>query len=261
MTIPSLSEAAIRRQATAESPSRGKNYYQRGAVISLVRRGNVLQAQVEGSQYEHYRVQVTFDEGTITRVACDCPYDWGSRCNHIVATLLACLREPDQIEERLPLDGLLADLGREQLQGLLPHLTARDPTVADEIEGQLALSRAALDESAAGAAPKEAPQRRMPVDPRPVRRQVSGILHSLDRLCPSDAYWHVRSVVDQVRQLLRQAQDFVEAGDRRDALLLLEAITAEYVEGWTCLDDSDSYASRFFGGLGRDRPGKRRSHA
>jgi uncharacterized Zn finger protein len=36
MTIPSLSEAAIRRQATAESFSRGEDYYHGGAVVSLV---------------------------------------------------------------------------------------------------------------------------------------------------------------------------------------------------------------------------------
>jgi hypothetical protein len=42
MTVPSLGEAAIRRQATAESFSRGESYYHWDAVISLVQRGDVL---------------------------------------------------------------------------------------------------------------------------------------------------------------------------------------------------------------------------
>jgi uncharacterized Zn finger protein len=250
MTIPSLSEAAIRRQATAESFSRGESYYRGGAVVSLVQRGNVLQAEVEGSQYEPYRVRITFDEGGVTGAVCDCPYDWGGWCKHIVATLLACLRAPDLIEERPTLDQLLADLDREQLQGLLLHLAANDPYAADEIESQIALSQAAPDKTETVVSPKDAPQRRTPIDSRPIRRQVSGILHSLDRMRPSEAYWHVSSVVDHVRQLLYQAQDFVEAGDGRNALLLLEAITDEYVEGWTCLDDSDGFAGEFFGDLG-----------
>ena len=100
MTIPSLSEAVIRRQATAESFSRSESYYHRSAVVSLVQRGKVLQAEVEGSQYEPYRVQVTFDEGGLTGAVCDCLYDWGGWCKHIVVALLACLREPDLVEER-----------------------------------------------------------------------------------------------------------------------------------------------------------------
>ena len=246
MAIPTLSEAAIRQQATAESFRRGENYYRQGAVGSLVQRGNVLQAEVEGSQYEPYRVRVTFDEGGITDAVCSCPYDWGGWCKHIVATLLACLEDPDEIEVRPALDELLADLDREELQDLLLHLAARAPSVADEIEGQIVLLRSAPVDSQAAL-----PARRTPVDPQPVRRQVAAILHSLDRMRSSEAYWHVGSVVDQVRQLLDQVQGFIEAGDGRNALLLLEAITDEYVEGWLYLDDSDGYAGEFFSELGQ----------
>jgi hypothetical protein len=66
----------------------------------------------------------------------------------------------------------------------------------------------------------------------------------------SEAYWHVGDVVNQVRQLLSQVQDFIKAGDGRNALVLLEAITDEYMEGWHYLDDSDGYAGGFFGDLG-----------
>jgi len=247
MTIPSFSEATIRQQASAESFRRGENYYWQGAVGSLVQRGNVLQAEVEGSQYEPYRVHITFDEGGITDADCSCPYDWGGWCKHIVATLLACLEDPDEIETRSALDELLADLDREELQSLLLHLTKHDPYVADEIEGQIALLRPTPADSQT---PDTSPVRRTPVDPQPIRRQVSGILHSLDRMRPSEAYWHVGGVVDQVRQLLNQVQGFIEAGDGRNALLLLEAITDEYVAGWFYLDGSDGTTGEFFSELG-----------
>ncbi len=245
MTIPSLSEASIRQQATAQSFRRGESYYQGGAVISLVQRGSVLQAEVEGSQYEPYRVRITFDEGGVTGADCDCPYDWGDCCKHIVAVLLACLHEPDLVEERSTLDESLAGLDREQLQDLLLHLAARDPNAADEIE-----SRIASDVSKAGVSSQDAPQRHTLVDPRPIRRQVRGILHSLDRMRRSEAYWHVESVVDQARRLLYQVQSRIEDEDGRNALLMLEAITDEYVKEWTCLDDSDGFAGEFFGELG-----------
>ncbi|MBM4430980.1 MAG: SWIM zinc finger domain-containing protein [Chloroflexi bacterium] len=249
MAIPSLSESIIRQQATAESFRRGEDYYWRGAVGSLVQRGNALQAEVEGSQYEPYRVRVTFDEGGITDADCSCPYDWGGWCKHIVATLLACLEAPDEIEGRPALDELLTDLDREELQDLLLHLATQNPYVVDEIESQVALLRSTTAESQATEA-ATVPPRRTPVDPQPVRRQVTAILHSLDYMRPSEAYWQVNSVVGQVRQLLNQVQGFLEAGDGRNALVLLEAITDEYVEGWICLDDSDGYAGEFFGELG-----------
>lgn len=254
MTTLSLSEAAIRRQATAESFSRGESYDHGGAVISLVQRGDVLQAEVEGSQYEPYRVRITIDEGGVTSVTCDCPYDWGGWCKHIVATLLACLHAPDLIEECPPLDELLADLDREQLRDLLLHLATNDPYAADEVESQIALSRTTRDKSECGTSPNDSPQRRTLIDPRPIRRQVNSILHSLDRMRSSEAYWHVSSVVDQVRRLLDGTRDFIEAGDGRNALLLLEAITEEYVAGWLCLDDSDGYAGRSVRILARPGP-------
>ena len=249
MLIPALSESIIRQQASAESFLRGENYYRRGAVVSLVERGNLLKAKVEGSHYEPYRVGITFDEGGITGAVCSCPYAWGGWCKHIAATLLACLDDPEKTEVRPTLDVLLADLDREQLQSLLLHLATRDPYVADEIEGQIVFLRSVPADSQAPQAGTP-PARHTPVDPQPVRRQVSGILHSLDRMRSSEAYWHVGGVVDQVRQLLNQVQGFVEAGDGRNALILLEAITDEYVEGWLCVDDSDGYAGGFFGELG-----------
>ena len=249
MNIPGLSESAIRQQVTAESFRRGQDYYRRGAVLSLVRRGDVLRAEVEGSQYEPYRVRVAFDQGGITEVTCSCPYDWGGWCKHVVAVLLACLRDPKEIEERPALDELLADLDRGQLQDLVLDLAAHDPDLADEIEGRVTMLRSAVDDTEDRGTGAHAP-RRTTVDPQPIRRQVSVILHSLDRMRPSEAYWQVGSVVNQVGQVLDQARAFIEAGDGRNALIYLEAITGEYVEGWLCLDDSDGYAGEFFGTLG-----------
>jgi uncharacterized Zn finger protein len=249
MSIPGLSEGSIRQQAAADSFRRGQEYYCSGAVVSLVRRGHVLRAEVEGSQYEPYRVRVTFDQGGITEATCSCPYDWGGWCKHIVAVLLACLHDPGKIEERPALDELLADLDREQLRDLVLRLAAHDPDLADEIEGRVALLRAAADDTKDIETVAQAP-RRTTVDPQPIRRQVSAILHSLDRMRPSEAYWHVGSVVNRVGQVLDQARAFIKAGDGGNALVYLEAVTDEYVEGWLCLDDSDGYAGGFFALLG-----------
>ena len=119
----SLTEATIRTLATAQSYERGEAYYHSGAVLDLVKRGNTLVARVEGSSYEPYEVSVELmEEGSGIEAHCTCPYDWGGYCKHIIATLLACVREPDQVTERQPVAELLADLGREDLLNLLTDL-------------------------------------------------------------------------------------------------------------------------------------------
>jgi uncharacterized Zn finger protein len=250
MTTPSISEASIRWQATSQSFSRGERYYWGGAVISLVQRGNGVHAEVQGSQYEPYTVRFTFDDDGVTDVICSCPYDWGGWCKHIVAVMLACHREPDRIDVRPTLDDLLAGLDLEQARGILLHLAANDPHTVALIERQIALSQAASDTSKTDVSPEDALQQRTRIDPGLIRRQVRDVLHSLDGMRRSEAYWHVGSVVDQVRQLLYHVQGFIESGDGRNALVFLEAITEEYVTSWFYLDDSDGFASGFFRELG-----------
>lgn len=67
MPLPHLTEPIIRQHALAESFQRGRDYYQQGAVISLVQRGMTLQAVVEGSQVPSYVIRCTFNpDGSIT---------------------------------------------------------------------------------------------------------------------------------------------------------------------------------------------------
>jgi uncharacterized Zn finger protein len=248
-TIPNLTKSAIRRHATAESFQRGQDYYRGGAVGALIRRGDTIQAEVEGSRYEPYRVWITFDQAGITDGECSCPYDWGGWCKHLVATALAILNDPGRVEARPALEDLVDGLNREALQELVLHLAARHPHLAKEIEQEAASLGPALEHAPVTEAATPALRRTM-VDPLPLRRQVKAILHSVDHMRHSEAYWEVGSVVNQVRGLLSQVEEFVEAGDGRNALLLLEAITDGYVENWTDLDDSDGDAGGFFGELG-----------
>jgi uncharacterized Zn finger protein len=109
-----LSEATIRHHVIAQSFERGQGYYRNGSVTSLIQRGNVLSASVEGSEVDPYRISIHFDKGGITSAICTCLYDYEGWCKHIVATLLTCLHQPDQIEQRSELAELLAPLNQAQ---------------------------------------------------------------------------------------------------------------------------------------------------
>ncbi|CAN5582965.1 hypothetical protein BH24GEM3_BH24GEM3_14410 [soil metagenome] len=241
MPAPALTEAAIHQRVSDQIFGRGEDYYQRGAVVSLARRGELLLAEVEGSDILPYRVSIRMGaagEGVL-QADCSCPYgiEWGGWCKHIVATLLAAIREPDTVEEQPPLDSLLEDLGRDQLQSLLVELTARQPELYDPIVSLLPRLSAP---AAAGVQPPVA------VDAAAVRRRVRGALRGLSGMRASEAYWHVGSVVAGVREVLQEVRAHLDAGDGRSALVVLEAITDEYVRDWTELDDSDGEISDFF---------------
>lgn len=243
--LPKITRAVIQRATTAQSFSRGEDYYATGAVAELVRRGDTVYAEVEGSSYEPYQVEITFDEDDIDDAYCTCPYDWGGWCKHIVAVLLAIADAPDTVEARPTVEALIEPLDAAQLRAVVLALVARHPELVNEIESCLAVQ-------ASDAAPKPAPESpsapppRPVVDPAPFRRQVHSILHSLDRMRRSEAYWHIGGVVDQVRGLLDQAWQLIEAGDGANALRVLEGITDAYVNAWYNLDDSDGEASALF---------------
>ena len=134
--VQHISEAVIRQYANAQSYERGLTYFQRGAVFNLQRRGAQIIAEVEGSDYDPYRIEITFDGEALQNAYCSCPYDWGGYCKHIVAVLLAVSHSPDKIDERPSLDDLLSGLQADQLRKVLASIAENHPGFVDEIEGE-----------------------------------------------------------------------------------------------------------------------------
>lgn len=248
--LPPLSEAQIRQHASAESFARGVDYERRGAVGPLVLRGDLLQAEVEGSKYEPYRVTVSLDAGGVRAASCSCPYDWGGLCKHIVATLLAYIHAtPGAVAVRPPLAELLAGLDRGQMEGLLLRLAAQDAELIERIEALVAAAPPAavapgLAEGTEGAI--SVPIRRTAVDATAFRQQVRRIF----RAERPDDYMAYASILANLEPLTEQIQAFLDGDDAQSALPLLEVLTDEYSEGWVDYDDSDGELGGFFDELG-----------
>ncbi|MGD9101034.1 MAG: SWIM zinc finger family protein [Anaerolineae bacterium] len=249
MPEPQLTEALVQGLATSKSFSRGQNYYLGGAVWSLTRRDNTLLAEVEGSSYDPYQVTVELDAGGVVGANCSCPYDWGGYCKHIVAVLLTYVHKPEKITTLTPVSELLTDLDREALVALWTDLLDTHPHLADWVEGQVAIIKQAPERTSTET--QNGPrQRRTPLDGAAFRRQARAIMSSLSGMRPSEAYWHTGGMVSQLEELVQQAQPFLEAGDGRNALVILEAVAEVYVDRWLEFDDSDGYLGGLFGDLG-----------
>ncbi|MEM6614473.1 MAG: SWIM zinc finger family protein [Cyanobacteria bacterium P01_C01_bin.72] len=132
MSIPHLSQAVIRQQATDRSWQRGQAYYHDGHVRQVWQRGKSLIAEVLGSQ--SYRVTLDYNSRGLDIAYCSCPYDWGGYCKHIVASLLFCMHEPERIQVRSSLEEILDRLNEIQTQNLIQQLVAQKPELLDAIE-------------------------------------------------------------------------------------------------------------------------------
>jgi uncharacterized Zn finger protein len=95
-----LSEAVIRQNANTKSLQRGEICYRDGSVLSVTQRVEEIQAEVQGSEEQPYRVTILPSEGRKITALCTCPYVYDGWCKHIVATTLTCIRSPEIIEQR-----------------------------------------------------------------------------------------------------------------------------------------------------------------
>jgi uncharacterized Zn finger protein len=125
-----ITERTIRALATPESFARGWSYFDDSAVSDLVRRGDRLKAEVEGSELAPYRVSIRLHDGGVAEARCSCPYDLGGYCKHIVAVLLKFADEGTRVIERKTLAKLLRELDQSRLIELLEKRAESDSELA-----------------------------------------------------------------------------------------------------------------------------------
>ncbi|MBE9006275.1 SWIM zinc finger domain-containing protein [Fortiea sp. LEGE XX443] len=225
MSIPKISEFTIRRYANGKSYQRGEAYYESGAVDTITRRGDLLQAEVDGSEARAYRVNLSFDGHSVTSANCTCAYNFDGWCKHIVATMLVCVRQPEIIEHRPTLEQLLNRLDHVQTQRLVQELVAEHPQLIETIDRHITWMTNPVPQ-----AKKLKALRRNTIDPNPLRRKVRQIIHDGVRYfedgCEEDP------IAEELLSLVQTAVDLSEQGQGNEAIAVLEAITSSCIENW-----------------------------
>jgi uncharacterized Zn finger protein len=236
-----IAVAAIQALATPQSYGRGREYHRSGAVHGVVRRGNEISGQVEGSEIDPYHVRVRICENGVADATCTCPYDWGGYCKHIVAVLLQIADRPEGVTERPPISELLQNFDKAQLISLIERRLETDDTLVEWLELELAT---VASEPEVGAKTKTGKSRRRYVDASSFREQAKSLIAGRYRRRRYWDDWRATGNHDELEQLVRKAVPFLERGDGRNALSVLEAITDEFVDGWFAeayADDEDMY--------------------
>jgi uncharacterized Zn finger protein len=129
-SLPKLTEAQVRKLATAQSFERDQRYLKDGAIIEPLMQGSALRAQCAGSDYEPYELSVTFDKNGVAEMDCTCAYDQGGACKHLVALLLTCVHQPQAVRRLNSLDRMLAEHNKEDLIEIIRELKLLRQTAA-----------------------------------------------------------------------------------------------------------------------------------
>lgn len=134
---PHITQDQILAKVTKSSFERGDAYFAQGLVEWMVRRGNRLFAEVQGSEFKPYKVGVALKGDDFT-AACSCPYDWEGYCKHIVAALLTYMSgngvNGGDIETGTPIEDLLADMSTDDLRTLALLLVDSDPKLVEVVD-------------------------------------------------------------------------------------------------------------------------------
>ncbi len=238
MALPQVTESMIRAGTSPESFRRGEEYYRDGAVSNTAIQGTRLIGECAGTYAPYYQVQVELDEAGIADASCTCLYEYGGYCKHIVALLLAYLHHPKSFTARKAHAELLTDLDHKDLIAILTKLIQEQPGLYDRIEAMTSVPS------------KSKKKRKKKVDIEVYRRHILSIVHSLDGMRMSEAYWHVGGLANQLREVQESAVKFLDAGDAETALEILLLLLDEASRAIEYIDDSDGELGGYVGDLG-----------
>ncbi|MGH9834015.1 MAG: SWIM zinc finger family protein [Blastocatellia bacterium] len=243
MTTLKLTDAIIRAGASDKSFARGQELYRNGAISDTAIQGNVLTGHCEGMQAPFYKVRAEPDAGGVRAASCNCDYDFGGYCKHIVALLLTFAHGPEQFVVREDVAKRLAELDREQLLALLTELLDEVPDLSDWLEAAIPATVASRPHKTATAKAAK-PKRKKQVDTEVYRRRVRDIIRA------SGSFWNSGGVADQLHDVEKTALEFLDAGDAETALRILLTMLEECRDCFEYVDDSDVYLGEYLNGLG-----------
>ena len=131
-------DTLVRERTTEKVFPRALDLYEREQIVQRVRRDDVVDAAVWGSDVEPYRVRVRVADGGrgVGEVTCTCPYSFEGWCKHVGAVVLSLVEMPRSVEVRPALAETLAALDADALRALVLALADAHPALADEVEAR-----------------------------------------------------------------------------------------------------------------------------
>lgn len=244
-----ITEEKIKILADRGVFQRGVSYFNDGAVVEVIQRGQKITAEVQGSDYEPYEVEIILDsQGEIGIADCSCPY--GGYCKHVVATLLTLVHTPEAVIRSEAIPDLLAKLPDEQVRRVLQLVLEEHPKGVVILEQEVALL------GTAAPTPTASSPATVLVDVNQIARQIRKEFRQAGQGGGYDSWGEYDDGVDVcgiIQPYLDQLPMWFDQHNLATAEAILRATTGALLEGWQDLDEwfqeSNEYALTDAGGL------------
>lgn len=217
---------------------RGLDYYENGYVQEPEEIADgMFQAIVKGT--DNYLVTVQIEEGNIIRHSCDCPYDMGPACKHVIALLYYLQHkgfststgkstEEAQAKKRIPKRKTLS----EQLDEILLAVPEKD--LRNFIK-EKAINSPAFRNSFISSFAHYNSQESVDI----YKKRVNGILKKAGGRHGYIDYYSAGQVSKEVNDLLHVAQNHIEHCNYKSAVFICIAVMEKMTEALDFSDDSD----------------------
>jgi uncharacterized Zn finger protein len=216
-----ITENQIRSRVGERSFTRGKRYYQQGAIMSRWLQGDTLKAQCWGSMPQPYHIWLQVGPDGIVAGECSCPVGSGGACKHVAALLLTWLHEPDSFQETEPLEKALEQRDKRDLIHLIRQMIARYPDLGD----------------LAHLAPTTSGMQTAAINPDLIRRQVQQAIKHGDY---GHAYYGAAaSIANQLQAVMQQADVYEEQDDWLNATVIYRTVLEELLNQHSQIYDHD----------------------
>lgn len=230
--------------ATAKSYARGYDLYLEGAVSDTYLVENNLIGKCEGRTVPFYDVEVELDENGIGDAYCSCLYDWGGFCKHIIALLLTYTHEPEKFVAKQNLKDQLSKFNRETLVDLVIQLSEKDDDLYFLVQNEIVDME--MKQNIREPAVENRNSNKLKNE---YREEIRNILHSLDGLRWSQAYWMMEGMVERLGQIRKLAYELLDYGKNEQALIILSILFTEVGMCYEQFDDSNGALSTFLSEL------------
>jgi len=128
MEISSLHEDVVSKLAESGVFGRGIDLFGRAdSLLGLHRQGTTLRGWCCGSQMDAYWLSAVVRGGKVAGFRCNCPYDDGGICKHVVALLLRWCHMPEDFALVPPMEELMQRCTSQELAQMLEAAVERDP--------------------------------------------------------------------------------------------------------------------------------------
>ena len=213
---------------------RGYEYFKKGYVTDVDDLGHGdYEAIVEGS--ETYTVRLHVEGNEVTDYECDCPYDWGPVCKHVVAVLFYLQKDllaaddlpqkkkrakPKKESEATQLEKLLNLLSHDELKNFMRDVCAEDERlrrlfIAKHVSYLYPESKGLYD------------------------TQVQNLMDTYTDRYGFIDYYEASSLGSSIYEMIGQAKQSAETGRKQKALYMAEAVVEGMFKALENADDSD----------------------